>query len=229
MENDKKTTDQKGWFTAIKIRSKAYYHMIKQAISSKNNPKNRPNHFYFVFIANLFIIIITFTFAIYTISLVTIMNNADATISKTHAASASDFSNFKTFVDIFGNNISKAYMSMFAGFLFGIFPIYFIYVNSQIIGVVSSIVYLGSGGPVILAGLLPHGITESIAIITSSGYGVWLGVKFFRMIFYKESAAFKEATFYALSKYVKIILPLLLFSAIIETYVTPLVVHHFSK
>lgn len=210
-----------------RIKMSYYLYLVRRGTSFTKSIYNKPNFVYFLIIANLFILTIMATFSIGLVSLREIMGTtSDFAIS---APSPEKFSNFKTFFDIFFNNIEKAYMAMFAGVLFGIFPVYFIYTNSVIIGIVSAFVYLGSGSAVVFAGLVPHGITECTAIIMSSGYGLWLGIKFIKMIIYKQRDEFKDAFFLSLNKYVKVIVPLLLFSAIIETWVTPHVIVYFSK
>ncbi len=213
-------------FKNISQKFKSYYFLTKCTFLGCH--ENKPNKLYFVLIANLFILVIAFTFSIYVAHITSILDAADATISKAPLIKT-NFSTFSTFADILSNNSEKAFMAMFSGVIFGLFPVYFIYVNSQIIGIVSAIVYLSSSSAVVLAGLLPHGITESFAIILSCGYGVWLGSKFIRMLFLKEFSGFKNAMLFAFTKYIKIIIPLLIFSAIIETYVTPVAIRYFSK
>lgn len=211
----------------LKVRVRHYYELAQNGMSFSLASWNKPNNLYFVLITNLFIIIIMMAFSLSVIQIQGILHEHSGSLFSTPGTR--DSKPFADFLDIFLNNSSKAFMTIFTGILFGIFPLYFIYTNSVIIGVVSSLVYLGSSGAVVWAGLLPHGITESIAIILSAGYGLWLGIKFFRLIIFKEKARFKDAIFFALDRYAKVIVPLLLFSAIIEAYVTPIAIKFFSK
>ncbi|MFA5926932.1 MAG: stage II sporulation protein M [Patescibacteria group bacterium] len=123
------------------------------------------------------------------------------------------------FLFIFLNNAIKALLAISLGFVFGILPIYFLVTNGKLIGLVIAIVASNRDLGFALSGLLPHGFTESIALIISASYGLWLGGKSFRRLFYRES--FGDAYKISLSKYAKIVLPLLLLSAAIEVYITP--------
>ena len=124
---------------------------------------------------------------------------------------------------IFFNNAIKSLLAILLGFFFGIFTVYFVLVNAVILGVFVSFVGNQQGYDFVAAGLLPHGITETIALIISSAYGIWLGVAFLRYLKFKEPLrpAYKKA----LNTYWKVIVPLLAVSAVIEVYVTPVVIN----
>jgi len=68
---------------------------------------------------------------------------------------------------IFFNNAIKSLLAMLLGVFFGIFTVYFVLVNAVILGVFVSFIGAQRGYDFVAAGLLPHGITETIALIIS--------------------------------------------------------------
>lgn len=127
---------------------------------------------------------------------------------------------FLLFIFIFLNNSIKTLLVILLGFLFGIAPLFFIIFNGFIIGIITAIIAKDSGIINVLAGTLPHGILEIPAAILASAYGLWLGVKFYNKLRKKDS--FKKYFIFALKKYIKIIVPMLLGAAFIEAFITPL-------
>jgi len=66
-----------------------------------------------------------------------------------------------------------------------------------------------------LSAILPHGVLELPALFLASAYGIFLGVRFSKLVFKKEN--FLPHFLHANRVYFKIILPLFFFAAIIET------------
>jgi len=130
------------------------------------------------------------------------------------------------FLIIFLNNSAKALMAMLAGFLFGIFPIFFVILNGYLIGLVAYVKGKEMGFDVVALTLIPHGVLEIPAIIFACSYGVWLGKQFWRAM--NGEIVFRNAVIHALRKYLKIVLPMLLIAAIVETFVTPYIVFSFK-
>jgi stage II sporulation protein M len=135
--------------------------------------------------------------------------------------------NYVIFLFIFLNNSIKALFTILFGFFFGLFPLYFLVTNGVIIGLVASVSNDRIGWAGTLAGLLPHGVIELSALIIASGYGIWLGGKFYRSLRYEEP--FRDAFLYSLKIYLKVIIPMLLFAALIETFITPLAIDYFAR
>lgn len=129
-----------------------------------------------------------------------------------------NFNSFFIFLFIFLNNSVKAFLSLVFGFFFGIVPILFIFGNGELVGIVISVVAREAGLKEIAFGLVPHGIFEVPAVIIAAGYGLWLGHRFYKRLRHKEP--FKGAFKIAIKGYFKIVLPLLLIAALVETYVT---------
>lgn len=138
-----------------------------------------------------------------------------------------NLSSFNLFLLIFFNNAIKALLTIYLGLFFGIYPLYFIFINGELIGLVYALSMANIGVAAALAGLLPHGVFELTAILISAGYGFWLGTKTFNSVVYHKplrpvlGAAFR--TYYSL------ILPLLLIAALIEAFLTPILIVHFSR
>lgn len=122
------------------------------------------------------------------------------------------------FVVIFLNNSLKSLLAILLGFFFGIFPIFFVSVNGYILGAVFSI-KKDLGLIKLLLAILPHGIIEIPAILIASSYGVHLGYRFALALF--KNKEFKPYLFKALKVYFKVVLPMLLIAAFIETFITP--------
>lgn len=132
----------------------------------------------------------------------------------------SDAPSIFVFLFIFLNNSIKTFLSLVLGFFFGLIPLIFITVNGLVIGLVIYVVSLDIGFLKIILGILPHGIFEITATILTQAIGLWLGIKFYKTLTKKEP--FKIHFIWALKKYFKIALPLLLGAALIEAFITPL-------
>ena len=133
---------------------------------------------------------------------------------------------FMIFLFIFLNNAIKGFFVLVLGMFFGIIPLLFIFLNGELIGIVLGISQIkGLGISRIIVGIIPHGILEIPAIMLSAGYGLWLGYRFYRFIWHKDDFGIYFS--FALRKYFKVILPLLLLAALIEAFVTPYVIKLF--
>lgn len=126
------------------------------------------------------------------------------------------------FLDIFLNNSIKALGITLFGFLFFLPITFFVIGNGLIIGIVVRVVW-DEGGTVSLlaAGFLPHGITEFAAFLIASAYSLWLSIHFIRKLRFGDP--FKPYFMAAMRVFLIWVLPLILVSALIETYITPVV------
>ena len=134
-----------------------------------------------------------------------------------------NWNSFSIFLLIFLNNSIKAFAVILLGFFFGMAPFLLLAANGTLLGVVAYIVSQESGWTFLFLGILPHGIFEIPALILSVSYGLWLGVKFYRKIKYNES--FKSHFIHSIKFFGKIILPLLFIAALIEAFVTPILIN----
>ncbi len=135
-----------------------------------------------------------------------------------------DFGPLSIFIFIFLNNAIKAFSVILLGFFFAIFPIFFIYINGELIGLVAGVFQEKVGLLIIALGLLPHGIFEIPAMILSASYGIWLGNCFYKRIRYRE--LFSVNFSFAVKRFFKLILPLIFVAAILESIVTPIFIEY---
>ncbi|WP_246873883.1 stage II sporulation protein M [Paenibacillus dendritiformis] len=89
------------------------------------------------------------------------------------------------FVFIFYNNAIKAVIIMFAGFLFGLLPAFFLVVNGMVMGFLLRMMELLGQNITenVVKGLLPHGILEIPAILIAAAYGMKFGVLVMQKLF----------------------------------------------
>ena len=127
------------------------------------------------------------------------------------------------FLLIFANNSIKAIISTVAGTFAGIFPVCFVAINGYIVGVVYCVKGEQIGYFKALMYLLPHGVIEIPAILLACSYGSWLGVRFVKKV-RGENVDFGKDFRRALRACLRNVIPLLFVAALVETFVTPVVV-----
>ena len=124
---------------------------------------------------------------------------------------------------IFLNNAVKSLFSIVLGAGLGIIPIIFIGGNGIILGLIANEASKQQGIIFVLAALLPHGIIEVPMVLISAGLGLRLGYSMYSSM-KGEKRDMKYELIESLRIFMRIIMPLLFVAAIIETFVTPLVV-----
>ena len=116
---------------------------------------------------------------------------------------------------IFLNNYIKATFSMFTGYLLSIPSLIILISNAVILGVIYD---ASDHAAQFLLGILPHGLTELFSFILSAAISLWVTVTIFKQ---RTDIDNKYRGFRFLSKVnLYLVLPLMLFSAIIEIFVT---------
>ncbi len=123
---------------------------------------------------------------------------------------------------IFLNNAFVSLLFLVLGLALGILPVLFIAFNGYVVGVIAYLVAQERGLLFILLGLLPHGILELPMVFLAASIGLRLGHQVFSALIGRPTQIkreFKEG----LTFYFRWILPLLLVAAIIETFITPLI------
>lgn len=133
----------------------------------------------------------------------------------------SEKSKLSVLLFIFLNNSIKSFFAMVSGIFFGLITINFIFLNGILIGMVAALSRTEFGITYFLAGTLPHGIIELFGILVASSYGLWLGAMFARWMFLKDKSSLRIAWKFSIMNYFKIVLPLLIAAALIETFITP--------
>jgi len=126
------------------------------------------------------------------------------------------------FLYIFGNNTLIDFLSIITFFLFGLVPLYILLSNGFSIGIIFELSATEKGIPLLLAALAPHGVIELPAFFIATGAGLWLSVKLIKKIFKKEP--FKENLKRAVKIFFFVIIPLNFIAALIETYITPIII-----
>ena len=127
---------------------------------------------------------------------------------------------------IFLNNALKSLIGLVLGIGLGVIPIVFVAGNGMILGMVADIVFRERGIAFVLAALLPHGIIEIPMILLSSGIGLKLGHTMYLSL-KGEKTDLKNELKQGVGFFMRWVVPLLFLAAVIETFVTPLVVNYF--
>ncbi|HMB44548.1 MAG TPA: stage II sporulation protein M [Candidatus Methanoperedens sp.] len=123
---------------------------------------------------------------------------------------------------IFLNNAVKSLFAIVLGAGFGIIPIIFVGGNGIILGLIANGVSKQQGIIFVLAALVPHGIIEIPMILISAGLGLRLGY-FMYLSLRGEKKDMRSELSGSLRLYMRLIMPLLFVSAMIETFITPVI------
>jgi len=129
-----------------------------------------------------------------------------------------------TAVFIFIRNASALLLSFIFSPILCLLPILALTANGWLLAFISALVIEEESLGVVLAGLLPHGIFELPAIIIGEAAALSFGVMAMLALFKKERRNQFLPNLKRNLKYLIIALALLLPAAILETYVTPLLI-----
>jgi stage II sporulation protein M len=127
------------------------------------------------------------------------------------------------FLIIFINNAIKALGFVFLGILLGLPPLLFIGLNGFILGGFGSALESVMGWRYVIAGFVPHGVIEIPVILLATALGFTLGMESLKWLVRRESRV-KLQLSDCLKVYLRWILPGLAVAAIIEVFVTPLLI-----
>ncbi|MDD3246517.1 MAG: stage II sporulation protein M [Methanosarcina sp.] len=127
---------------------------------------------------------------------------------------------------IFLNNAFVSLLFLVLGLVFGVLPVMFIAFNGYIVGVISHLVAQEKGLLFIFLALLPHGIVELPMVFLSAGIGLRLGHQVFSALIGKPTEIKKEFK-EGLRFYFYWIVPLLFLAAVVEAFITPLILSFF--
>ena len=125
---------------------------------------------------------------------------------------------------IFVNNSVKMFFSILLGFALGIIPFGFLIMNGFVIGIFTHYQATETGALFVIAGLTPHGIIEIPMLIISSAIGMKIGYVALQTIRSKP-VDLKEEIIKGIKFYLHWLLPLIFIAAIIETFITPLIIY----
>lgn len=124
---------------------------------------------------------------------------------------------------IFLNNTLKALLVMVGGIALGILPVIFLVANGAAVGFVLYGSMESRGLLIALLAVLPHGIFELPAILLATSMGLLLGRSSIKKLFGSEVAIANELAL-ALKFFVRIVVPLLFIAALVEAFVTSVLV-----
>jgi stage II sporulation protein M len=112
---------------------------------------------------------------------------------------------------------------VFLGIVLGIPPVIFVCYNAYTIG--SLVAALGPelGYGTVIASLVPHGIIEIPVLVFSTALGLSIGAEVWKYLTRQQSQVKKQLVF-SLKIYFKWLMLALFVAAIIEVFVTPLIV-----
>ena len=126
------------------------------------------------------------------------------------------------FLFILVKNISAILISVAFSPILCLMPVIALAVNGWILGWVSTAVLQQKSLGYLLAGLLPHGVFEIPALIMGEAVALSLGTAVILALFRKEKKELLLPNLRQNLRYLIVALALLLPAAIIETYITPL-------
>jgi stage II sporulation protein M len=125
---------------------------------------------------------------------------------------------------IFLNNSVKTLAAILLGLAIGIVPALFLIVNGVVLGVVFVLSSYSRGIWPSLLSIVPHGILELSAVFLGTATGLLLGNVVFKSILRKSDAELRPALSRALRFYAIVILPMLLVAAMIEAFITTVII-----
>ncbi len=137
---------------------------------------------------------------------------------------------FGRMLEIFKNNVSTCFIALLGGLVIGIIPLVIVVINGAVLGILVELFLKKQGAFFVIAAILPHGIIELPMVLISVGIGFRLGHAAYLSMIYQKTIheliyELKHGVFF----YIKIVVPLLLLAALIESYVTPLLIYVFIK
>jgi len=124
---------------------------------------------------------------------------------------------------IFLNNAIKSLVALVLGIGLGIIPFLFVAGNGIILGMVIGFISRQQGTLFVIAALLPHGIIEIPMVLISAGIGLKLGYVMYLSLSGMQTDI-KQELKQGFWFYIRWIAPLLFLAAVIETFITPVIV-----
>ena len=125
---------------------------------------------------------------------------------------------------IFLNNSVKTLAAILLGLAIGIVPALFLVLNGAVLGVVFFLSSYSRGLWPSLLGILPHGVIELTAVFLGTAIGLLLGNVVLKRILRKSDVGIRPALSQALRFYAIVIVPMLFIAAMIEAFVTTVII-----
>jgi stage II sporulation protein M len=137
---------------------------------------------------------------------------------------------FERMIEIFKNNVSTCFMALLGGLAVGILPLFIVAINGAVLGILVDLFFKKQGAFFVIAAIMPHGIIELPMVLISVGIGFRLGhTAYLSMIHQKTMHELINEITNGVLFYIRIVVPLLLLAALVESYVTPLLIYMFFK
>jgi len=137
---------------------------------------------------------------------------------------------FERMLLIFKNNVFISFVALLLGIGFGIIPFAFAALNGTVLGILVELFLKKQGFFFVLAAILPHGIIELPMIFISVGIGFRLGhAAYLLLTRMKTMNDLSHELEQGIIFYIKIVAPLLLMAAFVESYLTPLIISGFIQ
>jgi stage II sporulation protein M len=125
---------------------------------------------------------------------------------------------------IFLNNSVKTLAAILLGLAVGIVPALFLVVNGVVLGVVFFLSSYSRGVWLSLLSILPHGIIELTGVFLGTAIGLLLGNVVLKRMLRRSDAEIRPALSRALRFYAIVIVPMLFVAAMIEAFVTTVII-----
>ena len=125
---------------------------------------------------------------------------------------------------IFLNNSVKTLAAILLGLAVGIVPALFLVINGVVLGVVFFLSSYSRGVWLSLLSILPHGIIELTGVFLGTAIGLLLGNVVLKRMLRRSDAEIRPALSRALRFYAIVIVPMLLVAAMIEAFITTVIV-----
>ncbi|MFW6151025.1 MAG: stage II sporulation protein M [Chloroflexota bacterium] len=130
---------------------------------------------------------------------------------------------FVLLVVIVLNNALKALGAVVMGVVVGLPPAVFLVLNGYLLGIVVTGFTSVSGLAYVMASLIPHGVIEIPLLLLAAGLGFSVGWEVIRWLAWRTGAV-KAQMRMVLGLYLRWVLPGLAIAALVEVFLTPLVV-----
>ena len=131
-------------------------------------------------------------------------------------------SSLRQFLYIYLNNSFTTLLVILLGVVFGIFPLFTLLANGEILGILAFFSRETLSPLTFLAGVLPHGIIEIPVFILACAIGIKIGKKAIKKVFFKKEENIKREISLGFNFFLNILLPLLALAAAIEIFITPI-------
>jgi stage II sporulation protein M len=132
------------------------------------------------------------------------------------------FSSPGVFIYILFNNLIAIAIAFFLAPFFCLFPLFSLFINGFVIGVVGALVVEQESILFLIAGFLPHGILEIPALLIALAASLRFGFNTLRGLLRKSWRSTINPGFLENAKLLGIAAALLIPAALIETYITPI-------